>query len=83
MSAKISCDQCNNDLTGGGPHPGWRLVIHPDRIPTGDTEHALLVHPPMPMKVHHFCGWPCLDRWRAGQPSGSQPHRTLIDHLNT
>lgn len=62
--------------------PGYRLMIRPERIPTGDTEHAIYIYPPMPQKVHHFCGWPCLDRWRAGQPNDSHAYRILTD-LNT
>ncbi len=75
MSARIACDHCDSDLTGGGPTPRYRIVIFPERIPTGDTEHALLVHPPMPLKVHHFCGWPCLDQWRADQARDSHAYR--------
>lgn len=75
MSAKISCDHCERDLTGGSAMPGYRLTIAPERIPTGDHEYAVMVHPPMPLQRHHFCGWPCLDQWRADQARDSHAYR--------
>lgn len=62
---KITCDQCDADLTYSGPIE-YRLVVGSQAktpSPGVGAVTAIANYPPT-QRTHHFCGWKCFDKWR-------------------
>lgn len=61
--SKVTCDNCNADLSDAGPRPEYRLVLDAERIPnSGRLLYAVYVVPAVD-RQHHFCGLGCLSKW--------------------
>ncbi len=72
MSAvtKVSCDGCGFDLTDTGNSQDWRITLRQENVPAhGGSVTDMYFYPPLPDGPYHFCGLPCLDKWRATIPA--------------
>lgn len=67
---KITCDNCETDLTYTGNCYDYRLVLASQSIGreyTGEAVAVTAMHVPDPMpQAAHFCGMRCLDEWLTG-----------------
>ena len=59
---KVTCDQCNKDITMSTNCEDWRIILASEAIPAkGDI--VTLLHIYKPIETKHFCGVECLKTW--------------------
>ena len=57
---KITCDNCESDLTDSGSMPRYRLHLSAERMRNkSNVECAVIVYPPIERDLY-FCGMKCL-----------------------
>ena len=59
---KITCDNCNIDLTCCGQVLDYRLNLLYESIPSNSMVISNSFEPPLPTKDNHFCGVGCLKK---------------------
>jgi len=64
---KITCDNCNKDLTYTGNCVDYRLKLMDENIPTQSTcVTTRMLYPSLKNGSKHFCGMGCLKVWVHG-----------------
>lgn len=60
---RVTCDQCDCDLTETDNSIDYRLDLINTRIPSkGGLVTLMMIHPHLD-RDHHFCGVSCLKKW--------------------
>jgi hypothetical protein len=63
-NTKITCDNCNKDLTYTGNCIDYRLKLMDEIIPPkSSTVTAMMMYPSLKDGSKHFCGIGCLKVW--------------------
>jgi len=64
---KITCDNCEKDLSSTAGMPDFRLKLSSESLPnTSDITFAVYVSPDIDEDLY-FCGLGCLKEWIMGQ----------------
>lgn len=67
IETKITCDECQADITATGAMPGFRLKLSCESLPQiGASSYAVMVYPPLD-HTHYFCGMDCIGVWMSKQ----------------
>jgi hypothetical protein len=63
LEQKVTCDNCNADLTNTGAMPRFRLRLSSEGLThNSDMIYAVMVFPEIE-RDHHFCSKSCLREW--------------------
>lgn len=64
MSVKITCDNCNVDLSTTGNSVDYRIKLQDEYIPSaGGIVTDMMKYPALGGGVKHFCRASCLSKW--------------------
>lgn len=64
---KITCDECQKDLSVTGPMPRFRVTIHCEKLPSdSEVQYAVFTEPHF-YGERHFCNPCCLALWSKKQ----------------
>ncbi len=67
INHKITCDNCNSDLTESSNSVDYRIKLYSQRMPCHDgAVFDMLISPQIPEPMH-FCGLGCLSIWVKGE----------------
>jgi len=62
---KITCDNCERDITYTGNSIDWRIALINERVPISPDLTCvadMMIYPPLKHDCH-FCGKECLKSW--------------------
>lgn len=65
---KVTCDQCNEDITYTWNSVGYRVALINERLPINPAAHAvtdMMKYAPVAGGNKHFCDMQCLKKWIA------------------